>query len=147
MKRFTLATAFTALAMPAFSEAHVSGDAEAGQALFNRQCVACHVVKNDAGETLAGRSARTGPNLFGVAGRVPGTVEGFRYSRAVVDYGATGIVWSEENLAAYIQDPTGYLRDTLEDRRARSKMAYKVREEQEALDIYAFLVSIGGNAN
>ena len=39
-----------------------TGNAEAGLEAFNRQCAACHVVVNDAGETLAGRNAKTGAN-------------------------------------------------------------------------------------
>ena len=41
--------------------AQASGDPAAGEAHFARQCVSCHVVVDPSGETLAGRSARTGP--------------------------------------------------------------------------------------
>jgi cytochrome c len=74
MKTLNIAAALTMLAAPAFAE----GDAAAGEEQFNRQCVSCHVVADADGNVLAGRAAKTGPNLFGVAGRVPGTVDGFR---------------------------------------------------------------------
>ena len=141
MKRFTMAAAFAVLAAPAFADGHAStqGDAAAGEEQFNRQCVACHVVQDAAGEVLAGRNAKTGPNLYGIAGRTIGTVEGFRYGDSIVALGETGAVWTEEAFVGYVQNPTDWLREELEDRRARGKMAYQVREESEAYDLYAYL--------
>lgn len=143
MKRFIIAVALAVLSAPAFADGHAAtvGDAAAGEEQFNRQCVACHVVQDASGEVLAGRNAKTGPNLFGVAGRVPGGVEGFRYSDSVMALGESGAVWTEELFVGYVQDPTGWLRETLEDRRARGKMAYQVREEGQAYDLYAFLAT------
>jgi cytochrome c len=137
MKYLTLAAAMALMSAPAFAQ-----DAAAGQEQFERQCVACHVVVNDAGETLAGRNAKTGPNLYGVIGRTPGTYPDFEYGDAIVAYGATGVVWDEESFVGYIQDPTDFLRTALDDRRARGKMAFQVRDEQQARDIYAYLASL-----
>lgn len=118
------------------------GDAVAGEAQFERQCVSCHVVVNEAGEALAGHSARVGPNLYGVAGRVPGTAEGFRYSRSMVSYSAVGAGWEEATFVPYVMGPTEFLREELADPRARGKMAYQVRDEQEAHDLWAYLASL-----
>ena len=133
--------ALAALLAPNGARAQAAGDAAAGAALFDRQCVSCHVVRDPSGEVLAGRSARTGPNLFGVAGRVPGTEPDFAYSDAMVAYGGTGAHWSEETFVPYLQGPTDYLRTAIGDPRARSKMAYQVRDEQEARDLWAFLAT------
>ena len=116
------------------------GDAAAGEEHFNRQCIACHVVQDEAGEVLAGRNAKVGPNLYGVAGRPPGAYPDYDYSELMVTYGATGVVWEEANFVPYVQDPTGFLREaTGED--GRSKMAYQVRDEQEAHDLWAYLAT------
>jgi len=104
---------------------------------FNRQCVACHVVADASGEVLAGRNAKTGPNLYGVAGRALGSVEDFRYGDSIVELGEGGTVWTEETFVGYVQDPTGWLRETLDNRRARGKMAYQVRAESDAYDLRA----------
>ena len=143
MKSFTIAAAFAVLSAPAFADGHASttGDAAAGEEQFNRQCVACHVVQDAAGEILAGRNAKTGPNLYGIAGRTIGSVDGFRYGDSIVEVGEAGGAWTEENFVGYVQDPTGWLRETLENRRARGKMAYQVREEAQAHDLYAFLAT------
>ena len=133
------------LSAPAFAESHVSGDASAGEDVFG-QCQTCHVVQNADGETLAGRNGRQGPNLFGVVGRQAG-VEDFRYGDAIVEAGEAGLVWDEETLTAYLQDPTGYLREYLDDSRARGKMSYRVRSEEDALNVIAFLAQYGPEAD
>ena len=98
------------------------------------------MVRDDAGEVLAGRNARVGPNLYGVAGRVPGSLPDYRYSDVMVTYGETGVVWEEANMVPYLLDPTGHLREaTGED--GRGKMAYQVRDEQEAHDLWAYLAT------
>jgi cytochrome c len=135
MKYLPLAATMVLLSAPAFAE----GDAAHGEEIFNRQCSTCHVVVNDAGETLAGRAAHVGPNLFGVVGRTPGTYPDFEYGDSMVAYGATGAVWGEDNLPVYVQDPTDFLRTALEDRRARGKMAFQLRDPQDAADVFAFL--------
>lgn len=129
------------LASSAFAESHASGDAAAGEGKFN-QCQTCHIVQNDDGETLAGRNAKTGPNLYEIGGRTSGTVEGFRYSKSMIKAGEAGLVWDEASFVAYLQDPTGFLREFLDDSKARGKMSYKVRTEEDALNLWAFIVSL-----
>jgi cytochrome c len=142
MTKFSIALVLGGLlAAPAFAGGHASGDAAAGEAVFN-QCQTCHVVTDADGNTLAGRNARTGPNLYGVAGRAAGSEEDFRYSSALADANAAGIVWDEESFVAFVQDPTGYLREALDDSRARSKMSYRVRSEEDAINVYAYLASL-----
>ena len=145
MKTMNFAAALALLAAPAFADGHApsgNGDVAAGEEQFNRQCVSCHVVADADGNVLAGRAAKTGPNLYAVAGRQIGSVADFRYGDDIVELGNAGNVWTEETFVAYVQDPTGYLREALDNRRARGKMSYQVREEQEAIDIYAYLSSL-----
>jgi cytochrome c len=138
MKTITIAAMALLAPAAALAQEAMTGDAAAGEEHFNRQCIACHVVQDEAGEVLAGRSGRTGPNLYGVAGRVPGTYEDFAYSDIMIAYGETGAVWEEANFVPYVMDPTGFLREaTGQD--GRSKMAFQVRDEQEAHDLWAFL--------
>ena len=127
MKAITIAATLAAFASPALAE----GDAAAGE------------ERDDTGEVLAGRSARTGPNLYAIAGRTLGSIEDFRYGDAIVALGEAGTTWDEETFVAFVQNPTDYLREATEDPRARGKMAYQVRDPQEAADIYAFLATFG----
>lgn len=144
MQRLTvLATAATLLATPVLADGHITGDAEAGERVF-RQCISCHVVVDAEGETLAGRNARTGPNLWGIDGRMIGSVEDFRYSPGLTALMEAEMVWDEESFAAYVQDPTGYIREAAEDDSLRGAMSFRVRSEEDALNLYAYLASLGG---
>jgi cytochrome c len=143
--RSLLALGATFLAGAAGAEG-TTGDPAAGEALFGRLCGSCHVVADAEGTVLAGRAARTGPNLYGVAGATPGTREGFAYSDALLAYGATGAVWTEESFAAFVADPNGHLRTALDDPSARSKMAFRLRDAGQAADIYAFLAQFSPGA-
>ncbi|WGH80244.1 c-type cytochrome [Jannaschia ovalis] len=145
LSTLTIAAALLAAA-PAFADAHApdltaSGDAGAGESAF-RQCQSCHVVQSPDGEVLAGRAAKTGPNLWGVVGRTYGMVEDFRYSDIMLTAGEQGAIYDEANFVAYVQDPTGHLQEiTGED--GRGKMTYKVRKEEDAVNLYAFLAQFG----
>lgn len=145
MRHLKIAGVFCVLAGSALAEGHVStrGDVSTGKNQFNRQCGACHVVQDESGTILAGRNRRPGPNLFGVAGRNAASDAGALYGDSLTAAGEAGVVWTEDAFVAYVQDPTAWLRETLQDRRARSKMAYRVRRESEAYDLFAFLASIG----
>lgn len=140
-RKIVLAAAATLLSAPMAMAQDATGDAAAGEAAF-RQCIACHVVVNEAGETLAGRNARTGPNLYGVAGAAVGRVEDFRYSPGLTALNEAGVVWTEENFVAYVQDPTGYIREASGNNSLRGAMAYRVRSEEEAVNLYAYLASL-----
>ncbi|KPP92117.1 MAG: cytochrome c2 [Rhodobacteraceae bacterium HLUCCA08] len=145
MKTLALTAAFGLLAGAAVAESHAmapSGDAAAGEEIFARNCVSCHVIVNDDGETLAGRNSRTGPNLFAVTTRGIGMVEDFRYSDAILALGEQGEMWTEENFVGYAQDPTGWLREITENNRARGNMAFQLRSEEDALNVYAYLHSL-----
>ena len=145
--RMAAIIALSLIGAPAFADGHLaaSGDAEAGERAF-RQCQSCHVVQDAEGEILAGRRAKTGPNLFGVVGRTAGTLDGFRYSGLVEAAGEAGMVFDEATFVAYVQDPTAKSRE-VSGEGGRSKMSFKVRKEEDALNLYAFLAQFGDDMN
>lgn len=150
MKSFTLAaaaTTVTLLSAPmAMADGHAAtGDAAAGERAF-RQCIACHVVVNDEGETLAGRNSRTGPNLYAIAGQPYGRIEDFRYSPGLTALNEAGVLMTEETFVAYVQDPTGYIREASGDGGLRGAMSFRVRSEEDAVNLYAYLVSLAPEA-
>lgn len=121
-----------ALSLPALA----AGDAEKGEKEF-RKCKSCHAISTDE-ETFV-KGGRTGPNLYGVIGRTAGTVEDFRYGDSIVAAGEAGLVWDEENIAAYLQDPKAFLVEHLGDDGAKSKMTFKLRKNSE--DVAAYLAT------
>ncbi len=131
---------FAALAMMAAPA--LAQDIEAGKKVFN-QCQTCHVVANEAGETLAGKNAKTGPNLYGLNGRVAGTQADFKgYGDSIVALGASGFTWNEADFAVYVADPAKFLKDKLGDKAAKSKMSFKLKKPEDAANVWAFITSL-----
>jgi cytochrome c len=141
MKLTTTAFALALFAAPALAQDAPTGNAEAGAKVFNK-CQTCHVIANEAGETLAGRASKTGPNLYGLPARTAGTVEGFNYGESIVALGASGFTWNEADFVAYVKDPAKFLKEKTGDTKAKSKMSFKLGNEQEAKDVYAFIASL-----
>ncbi|MEQ8899424.1 MAG: c-type cytochrome [Roseovarius sp.] len=129
-------TATIALALPAMADE--TGDPAAGEKAF-RQCKACHTIAS-AEETIL-RGGRTGPNLYGLPGRVAGSVEEFRYSDLLATAGEQGVTWDEDSFTGYVQDPTAWLTETTGES-GRGKMTFKVRKAEDAKDLWAYLVSV-----
>jgi len=128
-------------AAPVLADGHASGDAEAGERVFNK-CKACHSITDASGENIV-RGGQNGPNLYGVFDRTAGSLEGFRYGDAIVEAGEAGLVWNEADFVAYAADPQDFLRTYLDSRRARSNMAFKLPKEEDRANVWAYLVSVG----
>lgn len=90
------------LAVPA-GAAFADGDPVAGAKVF-KQCQACH--------TATEPKNKVGPSLMGVVDRKVATFEGFKYSKAMADFGADGKVWSEELLEEYLPKPRDLVKGT-----------------------------------
>ncbi|UXL39414.1 cytochrome c family protein [Pseudomonas fragi] len=96
MKPLALLTLALILTGGLFSTgAAAAGDAQAGGTLFTKTCGGCHSI---------GENARNGfgPQLNGVIGRLAGASAGYQYSDAMKN---SGVVWTREKLAAYIEAP------------------------------------------
>ena len=70
-----------------------------GEKIFNNKCKACHSFeKNKLGPHLRGLITEDG---FG--GRDIASVEGYRYSKAMLEF--KGFEWDEVNLGIWLQNP------------------------------------------
>jgi cytochrome c len=74
-----------------------------GARLFQR-CYACHSL--DPSERNL-----SGPTLRGIFGRRAGTLNDFDYSPALREAGRRGLVWSEETLNRFLEDPEDVVPD------------------------------------
>jgi cytochrome c len=138
-------TAFAALASaflvaPAFADGHASGDAAAGEKVF-KKCKSCHMIV-DADGTAIQKGGKTGPNLYGLYQRVAGSVDGFKYSKGLKAYRETGATWDEAKFVAWVADPSKYLTEQL-GKKERSKMSFKLKNGDDAANLWAYLVSVG----
>lgn len=147
MKYTLIAALILMQSLSALADGHAaSGDVAVGEAEFSKQCVACHLVINDEGKKLAGRNGKSGPNLYNVAGAGAGMVGGYRYGKSIIVAGAeNSLIWTEETFVGYVQNPKEFLRAFLDDSKARAKMSYKVRKEEDARNIYAYLFSLSSD--
>ncbi|TCL08230.1 cytochrome c [Shimia isoporae] len=128
---FALAAATLALAAPAFAE----GDVAEGEKNF-KKCKACHMIVSPEGEEIY-KGGKTGPNLYGVVGRVAGSTD-FKYGDGLKEAGEAGFVWTAEELVAYSADPKAWLSD--KGFSNKSKMSYKLKKGGE--DVVAYLMSV-----
>ena len=134
MKSALIALALLTLATPALAE----GDASKGEKLFNR-CKACHsIIATDGTKVQMG--GKTGPNLFGVIGRPIGSAPDFKYGTGLLALNAKGDVWDEAKLAAYITNPTAWVKEEAGDASVTAKMAFKMASGAE--DMAAYLASV-----
>ncbi|MEF3047054.1 c-type cytochrome [Pseudotabrizicola sp. L79] len=130
---FRLILAIALLSSPAFA-----GDAAKGEADF-KKCKACHGITAADGSDIV-KGGKTGPNLFGLIGRQIGSYPDFKYGDSIVAAGADGSVWDEASLAAYLVDPTAWLKDKTGDAGAKSKMTFKLTKGSE--DMAAYLATL-----
>lgn len=79
---------------PDFAEIYASADAAKGEKVFNK-CKACHKIDGSNG---------AGPYLNGVVDRAIDSAEGFGYSGALMQLGAT---WTPETLDHFLTNPKG----------------------------------------
>lgn len=116
--------AVTIGATPGFAqEAFETIKIEAGKALFASQCARCHAV--DA------THESYGPPLENVVGRAAGSYLDYDYSIALE---ASGIVWTEAALRAWMEDNQGFMPGT--------KMRHVGIEDRTVQDfILAYLVT------
>ena len=103
--------------------AQAAGDPAKGEAVF-KKCKACHTVEPG--------KKKIGPSLHGIIGKTAGTVEGFKYSKAMIAYGTAGTVWDDDTLSAYLEAPRKVVKGT--------KMAFPgLKKPEDRADVIAYL--------
>ncbi|OYU18079.1 MAG: cytochrome C [Rhodobacteraceae bacterium PARR1] len=133
MKTLILSAAAMVFALPALAADPAKGESEF------KKCKACHAIVAPDG-TEVQKGGKTGPNLWGVIGRPVASAEGFAYGESILAVGATGMVWDEATLTAYVADPAKWLKETLGDSSAKSKMSFKLAKG--GADVAAYLATL-----
>src|SRR5262245_60977843 len=105
--------------MPALA----AGDAEAGKALYQARCAACHSLDYNG----------VGPAHRGVFGRAPAQAPGYAYSDALK---AVRRVWNDETLDRWLANPEAVA--------PGQKMGVSVADANERSDLIAYLKKVAG---
>ncbi len=130
MKRF-YSVAAVALCLLGYTAAAQAQDSDDGKKVF-RKCAACHKIGDGAKNGV-------GPALNNIFGGPAGSVDGYSYSKSLVAAKEAGLVWDETNLSGYLEDPAKFIQTFLNDPKARPKMALKLKDEEDRLDVIAYL--------
>ncbi len=115
------------------SLAWAQGDPVKGKTVF-KKCKACHTIEE-------GGKNKIGPALWEVGGRTAGTAPKYKYSKSYVTAGEKGLVWTEENIVAYLADPKAFIRQASGDPKGRTKMIFKLKKEGARRDVAAYLMT------
>lgn len=134
MKKLSLTILLGTFAMAA---PVLAGDPAAGEKTFAK-CKACHSITAADGTAIV-KGGKTGPDLFGVIGRPVASVADFKYGDSIKAVGATGLVWDEAMLAAYVVDPKAWLAANGAGDAAKSNMTFKLAKGGE--DVAAWLAT------
>lgn len=136
----TLAVLVGAMSFATFTGATASDKTpeQMGEDVFNKRCKTCHIV-----EDTKVKSKKAGPNLIDVYGRTAGARTLYtKFGKSITAAGEAGLVWNTEELDGYLKDPRKYLRAKLEDKKAKSRMAFKLRKEKDRQNVIAYLKSL-----
>jgi cytochrome c len=105
-------------------------DVNAGKEVATK-CQSCHNLDQ-------GGPNMTGPNLWGVLGRQPGTHPGFNYSDAMKAFGQKQKIWDFEHVNDFITGPQNYLDGT--------KMTFVgLKQRQDRINVIAYLHTLGSS--
>ncbi len=106
------------------------GDPDKGAVVF-RKCTSCHEIGADARN-------RIGPQLNGIFGRAAGSVPEVKYSASMLRAGSDGLIWTQETLDAYIENPKALV--------SKTRMAFRgIKDIRERSDLLAYLRTFSDN--
>ncbi len=99
-------------------------DVAAGAAV-SQKCASCHNFAN-------GGPNQTGPNLWGVLGRKPGSHAGFAYSQGMTDFGGKQAAWDYQHVYEFLSGPSAYINGT--------KMSFVgLKKREDRINLIAWL--------
>ena len=125
MRKFLLSFSCIMIALSTCAMAQ-DGDIDAGKKVF-KKCAACHNAEE--------AKNKVGPHLVGIIDRPIASLEGFKYSKALVAFAEGDKVWSEDLLREYFAAPKALVKGT--------RMAFVgVRKPEDLDNLMVYLKSL-----
>jgi cytochrome c len=119
------------------AECTLGADADAGKVVA-KKCMACHTF------VAAKPSMPTAPNLHDVYGGPPASRKDFpRYSEGMKGAADKGMLWTDDNLFEYINDPKAFL-DKVNGHEVKHMMFFQLKDEAQRKSVIAYLKAIKG---
>ena len=98
-----------------------TADITKGERVF-KKCKSCHTIDSGGGNKI-------GPNLYGIVQRPVATVEGYKYSKALIAFGDQ---WTLDRLNAFLEKPKAAVK--------RTKMSFAgIKKPADRLNLLGFL--------
>jgi cytochrome c len=108
------------------ASAAAAGDPEKGAKVF-KKCKACHAVGD-------GAKNKVGPQLNNIVGNAAGTVEDYKYSKALAAQADGGLIWDEAALLEFLKKPKAYMPGT--------KMSFSgLKKESDRENLISYLAT------
>ena len=115
---------------PDWGTALPAANVAAGAEVANK-CKSCHNLD-------AGGPNLTGPNLYGVEGRKPGSHAGFTYSATITDYGSKTPAWTYDGLYNFLKNPQAVM--------AGTKMTFVgLKKPEDRINVIAYLRTLNAS--
>jgi cytochrome c2 len=122
MRNTILIAAFALTAQGALAEEN----AASGEQIFEDRCASCHST---------GGEMKNAPDLANIIGRPAASLEGFKYSDAMIEARQAGVVWDIETLSKFIAKPRSVVNG--------SNMAFTgLREPTDVAAVIAYLAAV-----
>ncbi|MGV6840638.1 MAG: c-type cytochrome [Planktomarina sp.] len=111
--------------------ASAMSDTDNGRKVY-KKCSSCHMIGPDARN-------RVGPPMNDIVGAAAGAAAGFGYSDAFKAAADGGLVWTAENLNAFLENPAEFIPE--------NKMSFKgISKEEDRVNLIAYMAQFSGAA-
>lgn len=127
---FPYSLILAAICVAGIASSQEAGDPEKGAKVFSK-CTGCHQIGRDAKD-------RIGPHLNGIYGRPAAAHDGYAYSKSMKRAGQDGLIWTNETLDAYLENPRALV--------SKTRMSFRgLKDAEDRAHVLAYMRSFSDN--
>lgn len=127
---FPYSLILAAICVAGIASSQEPGDPEKGAKVFSK-CTGCHQIGRDAKD-------RIGPHLNGIYGRSAAAHDGYAYSKSMKRAGQDGLIWTNETLDAYLENPRALV--------SKTRMSFRgLKDAEDRAHVLAYMRSFSDN--
>lgn len=127
---FPYSLILAAICVAGIASSQEPDDPEKGAKVFSK-CTGCHQIGRDAKD-------RIGPHLNGIYGRPAAAHDGYAYSKSMKRAGQDGLIWTNETLDAYLENPRALV--------SKTRMSFRgLKDAEDRAHVLAYMRSFSDN--